>query len=146
MRQVYNRIQIAVLALITAACGYVEAGSWEDDPENWDRAFGGSTPAGVHVTHSLYKRYPHFTHEHELYFELQADREFVDGLISRFQLTKASEDSSRELDRGGASVPSWFLPEPMNRYDIWIRTRMPGEMRLFVDKSTGAVHLTHSQL
>jgi hypothetical protein len=37
-----------------AGCGYFAAGTWEDDPHNWDRAFNSRKPDDVIVVHSKF--------------------------------------------------------------------------------------------
>ena len=51
------------------------AGTWEDDPKNWYRAFNEEQPAEVKVVHSKYWRSDHFTLEFTYYFEVQATPE-----------------------------------------------------------------------
>jgi hypothetical protein len=67
MNRMTALLSLAALFLGTVSCGYFQAGSWEDDPENWYRAFGVAKPDEVDLIHSLYTRYPHWTHEHSFY-------------------------------------------------------------------------------
>lgn len=98
-----------VLAALLAGCGYVLNGEWRDDPKNWKRAFGVSTPAGLFVYHSLYSRAPHFTNEWCYYFELE-DSKVAREAIGIYANWKPSEKKASELSLG-AGRPPWFLKE-----------------------------------
>jgi hypothetical protein len=74
------RIQAILLSFFIGliGCGYVKSGQWDDDPRNWDRAFGQfglQIPKGWRVVQSRYWRYPHFTYEGGYYFQVQVSQE-----------------------------------------------------------------------
>ena len=58
------------VAIVIAGCGYFMAGTWEDDPGNWGRAFESTKPPDVAVVHSKYWRSAHWTYEFEYFFEI----------------------------------------------------------------------------
>src|SRR4051812_21318192 len=71
MKQITVLIGVCLLVL-TPACGYLAAGTWENDPKNWTRAFNESRPAdGIEIVHSWYRRMPHWTAEFAWFFELK---------------------------------------------------------------------------
>ena len=96
-----KQIGVLLISLGLVACGYFQAGTWEDDPKNWYRAFGEKLPPEVELAHSLYTRMPHFTHEHIFYLEFKADREFMSRMIARYNLIehKTSDGNGSRLFR-----------------------------------------------
>ena len=140
-------VLILSLGVATIACGYFMAGTWEDDPKNWYRAFGEETPPEVTLKHSLYTRYPHFTHEHSFYLEFEAQREFLDKMIAKFSLRRATEPRSRRELLGNLSgIPYWFLPEPTEHVEVWIGTGALEGAQMFIDEGRGVAYFTHVQL
>ncbi len=135
-------------AVATTACGYFMAGTWEDDPKNWFRAFGEETPSQVNLTHSLYARYPHFTHEHSFYLEFQAPREFLGEMIVKFDLRRAATESQsrRELLGNSSGIPDWFLPDPMENVEVWKGKGALEGAQMFIDAGRGVAYFTHIQL
>ena len=49
-------VVLLVAALVSASCGYARSGRWDDQPENWYRAFQTTKPADVVIVHSRYWR------------------------------------------------------------------------------------------
>jgi len=142
-------LQIATVFLLffaTVTCGYFQAGSWEDDPKNWLRAFGEEKPTEVQVARSLYTRFPHFTHEHVFYFEFKASRDFLEAFIEKLELKRAPILTTQPefLDRG-PDAPEWFLPEP-TMFEPWRGTGALENMQLFVKWDSGIAYVTHFQL
>ncbi len=133
-----------LLALIaTAACGYLKAGRWEDDPGNWERAFSEKKPADVVVVHSMYWRAAHFTYEAGYYFEIEANGELEEDLLEANEL--------RPFDSSDAGIPEptpdWFAPKPLESYEIWGYVEDPaGNFRLLIDRETATLFLTDFQI
>src|SRR5215468_4553522 len=58
---------IGIATLLTVGCG----GTYVDDKRNFERAFESKRPQNVQVLHSFYYISPHFTEEHEYYFQMK---------------------------------------------------------------------------
>ena len=102
--------------LMTSGCG--QAGTWEDDPKNWSRAFQGySQPTNVTVVHSWYWRSPHFTYEAIYYFELESNPKFLQDWLALepdlVLIPPSARPAKLHPDR-----PSWFVPGPQDQYDM----------------------------
>src|SRR5690348_16867717 len=76
------------LSLFCSACGYFKAGRWDDDSQNWHRAFGGPVPNGWSILHSRYWRNPHWSYEAGYYFAANVSREERQALVSQPDLIK----------------------------------------------------------
>jgi hypothetical protein len=130
---------IVISSLVLVSCG----GKWDDDADNWSRAFNGQTrPADVTIVHSRYCRSPHFTYEAYYYFELTASKAFLDAWLKGLvQETPSKDNLGLLLDR-----PNWFLPKTIESYDMWrIADNTNCYFRIFRDKSTGAIFATDSE-
>jgi hypothetical protein len=141
---------IVCLALVffPLGCGYFEWGTWEDDSDNWERAFGTSKPDDVVVMHSKYWRSAHWTYECEYFFEIQRNEEFRKQLFGENELVRLEEpDAIRAKGDCFGEVPEWFAPKPGQEYEVWQYADEPkGHFRLFVDKQTGNLFLTDYQI
>ena len=79
------RLLVVVFALsicLGCRCGYLPAGTWENDSENWRRAFGSAPPDGINVVNSWYWRSAYWTLEQEYFFEIEATDEIAQELVS----------------------------------------------------------------
>ena len=131
---------LILCAMLLVSCG---GGTWEDNAGNWSRAFNGQAlPENVVVTHSKYVRSPHFTYEADYYFELKAPQTFLDAW-----LVGCVAESPSNLNLGSIrGRPSWFLPKPLENYDMWIVEAKPySNFRLFRDKETGVIFAKDSE-
>ena len=123
-------VPIAVPLLVAAtlaACGYFAGGTWEDDPENFQRMLGTGPAEGVEVGRSLYTRYPHWTDEHLGYLQFRAPAEVVAQLIEENGLSPASPPWARPGD-----APEWFAPGPIDAYELWAREEGPPWWRVLL--------------
>ena len=132
-----------LFTLVLFGCGYFVSGTWEDDPKNWGRAFGGSVPDGVSVVHSKYTRYPHWTHEHEMYFMFKATEDQLSAFIARYGLQQY-DDVAGASARDRMSPPAWFLV-PDRVYEVWRGVGSLSDGRLFVEKGSGMAFFYHWQ-
>lgn len=129
-------------------CGYFYAGTWEDDPGNWNRIFRTSEPPpGIKLIHSWYSRAPHFTYEFEYFAMLEVTEEARQGILDPEQLEQVKRLSEqKELTHFFHEKPKWFLPKPLESYQVWVFQKEPKQhYRVFVDKKTGVVFLTDFQ-
>jgi hypothetical protein len=128
---------VAVLLLLAGCSG----GSWDDDPQNWQRAFNQKQPSEVKVTHSRYWRSPHFTYEAEYFFEFTAPTEFLEDWLTSAHLT--ATEPTKENTPPYFKKPGWFTPKPSNEYDMWMPTNSPySKFRLYREKTTGTLYVT----
>lgn len=99
----------------------LHAGTWEDDPQNWYRAFHENLPAEVKVVHSKYWRSNHFTYEFDYYFEVEATPEWRDAFLKKRGLTQVSPSTaiSFRTNTHSDDTPGWFAPDPVKLYDVW---------------------------
>jgi len=123
------------------------AGTWEDDPQNWYRAFREEQPAQVKVIHSKYWRSDHFTVEFIYYFELETTPEWRDAFLKSRGLTQVSPSVARSFraDRSSDNTPDWFAPDPVDLYDVWDRS---GYSRgsVWINKTNGHIYFYDAQL
>lgn len=124
----------------------IVAGTWEDDPNNWYRAFQEPVPSGVTVIHSKYWKSDHFTHEYIFYFEVKASDEWKNNFIKEGNLVlfTPSRDDDEQFYRS-TKQPIWYLPGYVSDYEVW------GEAgynygTIFIHKETGHIFFDGGQL
>jgi hypothetical protein len=110
------------LALLLAGCG----GTYVDDNHNFERAFQVKCPKDVRVIHSLYADTPHFTEEHEYYFQMMptAGSDILKWLTGGPGIVKPTNGLTQIPFNLGLRPerPKWFAPEASNNYEIWYCT------------------------
>lgn len=118
------------------------SGSWDDDANNWSRAFDGrQLPPEVKVAHSRYWKSPHFTYEAEYFFEFTAPQEFLDAWIAGQHLvpTQPTEENTPPY----FEKPDWFTPKAIGDYEMWLPKDDPHcKFRIYRDRSTGTLFVT----
>ena len=121
------------------------AGTWEDDPKNWYRAFNEEQPAQVKVFHSKYWRSNHFTYEFIYYFEVAATPEWKAKFVAEHSLKQVSPETARSFRTNNSAddTPNWFAPEPVDRYDVWDKA---GYGSVWIDKTNGHIFFYDAQL
>lgn len=131
-----------------AGCGYFMAGTWEDDPDNWARAFNSTKPNDVIVVHSRYTRFPHFTYEFEYFFHIKANVELHDQLLKGNDLIHVEDiDEDKQFLWLNIKRPAWFLPKPPEEYDMWrCQDRAQCAYMVLIDKDNNDIFITDSQL
>lgn len=114
------RVLICALLVLLAGCTG-GTGRWENDPNNWGRAFGDSTlPEGVTVVHSVYWRSKSLPREDGWIFELKLSPERRKVLFENLKLREPKPDEDHIVKLLKTAQPSWFLPKPAARYRITI--------------------------
>ena len=73
---------ILFLGLVISIGGCGSSGTWDDDPQNWNRAFQSSKPKDVKLIHSRYWRSAHWSYEFEYLFEVEKNNKFREQLFS----------------------------------------------------------------
>lgn len=138
---------ILAAALTLSGCGYFMAGTWEDDPGNWKRAFQSTQPLGVNVTHSKYWRSPHWTYEFGYFFEISSNTALREQLFTNNKMQRITGKDAAEAMTHLLEAPPWFAPKAAIEYEIWKYAEEPrGHFRMFIDKGTGDVFLSDYQL
>jgi hypothetical protein len=141
------RLLLMVAALSLASCGYVMSGQWEDDPKNWRRAFGSTKPDDVVVIHSKYWRSPHWTVEFGYCFKIQAHAGLRHQLFTKNRLERI-DDADAARARSTCGPPSWFAPDPIEKYEAWTYLDPPADNNFIVliDKKSGTMFLADCQI
>ena len=122
------------------------AGTWDDDPKNWLRAFNEEQPAEVRVVHSKYWRSNHFTVEYIYYFEVETTPAWKNRFFAKQNLKQVSTETARSFRTNihDDGTPNWFAPDPVGRYDVWDKAGYTGSA--WVDKTTGHIFFYDMQL
>ena len=122
------------------------AGTWEDDPENWHRAFGEQLPAQVKVIHSKYWRSDHFTVEFVYFFEVEGKPEWRDEFLKTRHLVQIPPAVARTFRTNTHTdlTPNWFAPDPIELYDVWDKTGGFGSV--WINKTNGHIFFYDAQL
>jgi hypothetical protein len=132
--------------LVLAGCHQI--GTWEDEPQNFQRIFHVAAPQDVVVVHSRFWRSAHWTYEFEYFIHIRQNADFQKRLFTENRLKQLES----ETDRQGATNyfgerPSWFLPKPLVEYEIWIYADEPRQnFRIFIDRNSGDLFLTDHQV
>lgn len=137
-----------ISAFLSAACGYVSSGTWDDDPGNWSRAFNSAKPDDVVVLHSRYWRAPHWTFEGGYLFEIQPNTALRTQLFKENQLRRLQNSELGSRARPCfTECPAGFAPKSLDAYEIWTYADDPtGNFRVLVDKATGHIFLGDYQV
>jgi hypothetical protein len=149
LRRCATRWRSALLVvLVCALLGCSAAGKWNDDPENWERAFSSTKPDAVVVVHSRYWRSPHWTTEFEYFFQIHDDAGLRQQLFTENTLTELTGEAAREaFSASFAERPTWFLEDALESYTVWILPEQPdSHFRVFVHRETGDLFLTDYQV
>jgi hypothetical protein len=123
------------------------AGTWNDDPKNWYRAFEEEQPADVNIIHSQYWRSDHWTYEYMYFFEVQATPEWRDKFLKERNALPVPPDKARSFRTQvfGDSTPDWFAPDPVDIYEVW--DERPGYFgTIWINKDNGHIYFWDSQL
>ncbi len=115
-------ITIAALTLVLVGCG----GTWIDDKRNFERAFQSECPKDIEVVHSIYSQTPHFTEEHEYYFQIKPAvgsniLKWLTGGAGMVQSTNGLAGVPFYLNLR-QDRPKWFATNALTNYDIWHHT------------------------
>ena len=149
MKTLKTNFLVVFVVVNLIGCGYFNAGTWQDDPKNWERAFHQKTPQGIEIMHSYYWRSPHWTYEFRYFFSIRGTKETRDLLFANGQLKKFDQNSGSnfQLDNSFDNKPSWFLPKVLDQCEVWIFKDEPrGNFRLFIDKISGDIFITDFQI
>ena len=139
---------ILFLGLIILLGGCGSSGTWDDDPQNWTRAFNSQQPKDINVIHSKYWRSAHWTYEFQYFFEIEKNDKLKAQLFSENKLKKIEGKEAEDAMSGFfGEKPEWFIPEEADEYEIYVYEEEPrGHFRLFINKKSGKIYLTDYQV
>lgn len=102
-----------VFCLLIFSCG---SGTFEDDPESWNKVFGEDTPNEIEITNSRFWKSAHWTYEFEYYCKFKSnDLEFLNEyFIKHYKMAKQNEKMSFHSD----NKPKWFI-QNQDGFDVW---------------------------
>jgi hypothetical protein len=126
------------------AIGNPNAGTWYDDPKNWNRAFGEDLPKDLSMVHSYYWASDHFTHEYIYFFEVKASNQWLEAFLKESEVVQVSSEKARRFEVHYDGTPDWFVPEPVGNYDVWDKIGYYGS--IWVKKSNGHIYFYGVQL
>jgi len=135
---------LTVLLILNVACGYIMAGTWEDDPRNWGRALQSTKPDDVLLVHSKYWRSPHWSYEFQYFLEIAPNAALQAQLFNENKLRKIADSESEAVRRDVfGDAPSWFAPKAVTEYDVWVFEKEPGRhFKVLIDKQSGEIFLS----
>lgn len=139
------RLLLVVLAVALSLPGCFRAGKWNDDPDNYERAFGQAPPDGVAVRRSWYWRSAHFTREEAYYFHFASHPELAPSFVRENGMHPMPRSGSFPEDETCFDRPSWFAPKTPGAYDIWSCSDHR-QCVLLVDRTTRDVFVAACQL
>ena len=119
-------------------CGS-SAGTWEDDAQNWNRAFNSTQPKDVNIIHSKFWISSHWTYEYITYLKFRASKKWINSFIQTNNLKVASGDFDLP-----DQAPNWFDPKIGQR--AYIKNEFSQGSIYFVDHKTGEVLIYEIQL
>jgi hypothetical protein len=137
---------MVLAGVLASACGYGSAGTWVDDPANFERAWGVAKPADVDLVRSWYWRSPHWTREEAYFFHLRCDEAFLHGIAEVNGLRPGAPATGAEIAAReyGFERPEWFAAGPHRTFATW-ESASP-EVFLCRDEETGDLFLWVCQL
>jgi hypothetical protein len=125
--------------------GKRQAGTWEDDPKNWYRAFKTEQPPEVTVIHSKYWRSDHFTDEHMYFFEVRSTPEWKDSFLRSRKVEPVPPSKARSFrDNNGSDVPIWFASDSTESFEVWDQPGYYGS--IWINKTNGHIFFFDIQL
>ena len=129
-----KRLRVLPLVfLLLYGCG---SGTFENDPETWNKVFGEDQPSEIEVLNSKFWKSGHWTYEFELHMAIKAPQQFIDTyFIERYNLI---EVKNVNLGNGNPNAPDWYLPERENITKFKHRLK---QIYLYQDKNSNITYL-----
>jgi hypothetical protein len=133
---------VVTLLLILTSCG--SSGTWEDENENWERAFGLTFPDTIEMKRSWYWRSPHWPLEQEYFFEIECSKNIEKKFLKGDDLELIDSTHYEEI-KFFNNKPSWFAPKDYNKYEIWNSSEYDNYY-LFIDRTNSSIFITDHQI
>ena len=134
---------LMIISSSLSSCGYFNSGTWEDDPETWNKVFGEEVPSEVEIIHSRFWKSAHWSYEFEVFFEIKTNHSF----FKKYFINNADVKKVKKLqfqDYYFQEKPIWFLPKTIENYVIW--TNENENLKIYVDKKTYHIFYTYFQV
>jgi hypothetical protein len=143
MKRLTVPLLVAVIST-TAGCGYFMGGTWDDEPDNWGRAFQSTRPEDVIVVHSRYWRSPHWSYEFQYFFEIAPNTQLKAQLLTANNLRRIAGKKAAEVrENVFGCAPSWFAPKSVTDYEVWIFADEPERnFKVLIDKASGHMFIS----
>ena len=137
MRRRFAIGSAALLVSMLLATAFFRAGTWEDDPGNWARAFETAKPADVVIPHSWYWRRPAWKRKEVYFFQFRWNERLFEQLTSKHAMSLVEQREARPPlgQKYCVDKPGWFPPESAAGYETWIGNLYWG-VWLFREKET----------
>ena len=139
-------ILLQILPIFIMGSNNPDAGTWEDDTNNWYRAFNEAQPTNLTVIHSKYWHSNHFTDEYIYFFEVNAAPEWRKEYLSKHNLSLIAPSNAWSFRSSGHCdlTPVWFAPDPVDLYDVWDMPAYHGQV--WINKLNNHMHFHGAQL
>jgi hypothetical protein len=131
------------LILFQIGCCYSSSGTWEEDPNNWKRAWGYSKPSDIEMIHSWYWRSPHFTREESYFFQFRWHEKLFQTFMEMKNLRRVHGKES--WPQYCFDKPQWFTPGLPQAYEMWT-CEPPANCWLFRNRETKEMFIYACQL
>jgi len=132
--------------LVLSSCGYLSSGSWENDKQNWQRAYNTSVPDSIILIHSYYWKSTHWTLEQAMFFETEYNERIIKNFLSDSSLIKMNT-ADTTIITFFEKKPKWFVPKPYHHYSIWKGVKNNNDnFLLFLDQENRHLYWTDYQL
>ncbi len=134
-----------LLIVLTIISGILSSGTWYDDSENWQRAFGSKKPDSVEVLRSHYWKSSHWTYEAAYCFKLRMPDAQLNEMKEGLHKRKSTTVDYRYLEE----TPAWFPENGKEADEIWL---LDSERESFdhfimiVDKKDNTVYIADWQV
>ena len=146
MKTAIITLTLVVLFLTISGCGYFSSGNWTDDPDNWERAFQTKIPADVVVVHSQYWQSSHFTNEFRYFFEISANRDLEQQLLTENDLIHIEEIASWDVSEILNKAPDWFAVQPLENFEVYrYRDEAKRNFHVFIYRESRVIYLADYQ-
>jgi hypothetical protein len=96
------------------------------------------------MKHSWYWRSPHFTFEHQYFFEIEYNDSLEKVFTNANDLVRLDSTQYNDINFFGEK-PLWFVPNSYNQYNIYM-SKDYEHYYLFIDKHKMSIFLTDSQV
>ena len=139
----YRALSLLILAAAFAGCrSYVESTPSkvleDDDPANYTQVFREPLPSDVTVVNSAVVTYafrPGVVTTDDFEFELLVPRTWIHRATKRFYLWKSEgEFIQSELGARRKDARPWYVPKPLDQYDLYRDATSVGYVHMLVQK------------
>jgi hypothetical protein len=136
---------LIIIVILVVACSYFNSGTWDDDEDNWSRAFGPARPSkGIEVIHSQYTRLAHWTTEYIWFFELTLSPATKADILANPAVKRVDLPDKKIIESIQKPQPPWFIPGELSDYDVY-RDTAATDFLIFFKRGTDICYWCASQ-